>query len=90
MFRVVVANAGDDFGSLFPFFDEIGDEFRRLLAVGVHRDCGVAFRVFQAGGERRLFTEVTREGKDFRLPMFFGERLEDFQGAVSRAVVHQN
>ena len=63
MLSVAVADAGDDFGAVFPFVDEFGDEFWWLLAIGIDSDGGVAFGVHKASGESGLFTKIARQRK---------------------------
>src|SRR5205823_12924942 len=50
-----------DIGALLPGVDQLEDDFRRILEVGVERDDGVARGQPVATAERRLMSEVARK-----------------------------
>jgi hypothetical protein len=54
------ALAVDDVGVfLLPPRDESGDEFRRMLKVGVDHDDDIAARVVESGRKRYLLAEIS-------------------------------
>jgi glycosyltransferase involved in cell wall biosynthesis len=57
--RARPADTVDDFMTLAPLADELGDEFGRILEVRVQDRDRLAARVFGAGGDRHLMPEVT-------------------------------
>ena len=80
----LLAHHVDDVGAVLPRRDHVRDQLGRVLEVGVeHRD-GVAARVLEAGGERRLVAEVAREVDDAQARVARGERGRGCSGVLSR------
>jgi len=55
---VLATDGIGDFGAVLPRGDEIRDDGRRMLKVGVHGDDGVARRLVTTGGQGDLFAEI--------------------------------
>ena len=47
--------------ALFPPFDHLGDEFGRLLAIGVHNHHGITTGVIESGSHRNFLAKVSRK-----------------------------
>ncbi|KAF1858517.1 hypothetical protein Lal_00015034 [Lupinus albus] len=71
-----------------PFFDQLADDVRRVLQVGVERHDQVAARFEDGGRQRGLLAEIAREIDDAHARIRMGLRDEAFQRAVAAAVVH--
>ena len=70
--------------------EHLGDDFRRILQIGVHDHDGVAGCVIQARGERRRVAEVPREVDELD-PVIPGGPFRQQRGrAVATAVVHDD
>ena len=60
------------------------------MQVGVQRDDEGCARRAKPGGERRGLTRVALERDDVQLGILLPQRLERLEGAVGRAVVHDD
>src|SRR5262249_45053679 len=68
---------------------ELADQLGRILQVGVDQDRGVTGAVIESGAERRLMSEVARQGEDLDAFVTAGQLLQEGGGAVQAAVVHE-
>ena len=75
---------------LFPQGNHLGQEFRRVLQVSVHRDDGVAGGMRQTGTDPALMAEVAREAQIFDPGIERAHPADDLQGAVGTAVLDQH
>lgn len=70
--------------------EEFGEEAGRILTVGVHGSDEVAGGVFESGEEGSFFTKVAGERNIEDTRVVLGERLHNFEGIVTAAVVNKN
>jgi len=80
----------DDVEAALPLRQQIGDEFRRVLQVGVHDDDGIAVGAPEPGGQGGLVAEVARQidDRDARVALACGQQQR--QGTVARTVVDRD
>ena len=71
-------------------FEELGEEVRRILAVGVHSNDEVARSVFEACEEGGLFIEVARKGNIENTGVVVGKGFDDFESVISTAVINKD
>ena len=76
-----------DLKALAPFANELRQQLRRMLEIGVHHDDGAAARGGEPGHQGALVTEVARQ-PDAAHPHIGGaERVQAIPSAVAAAVV---
>ena len=71
-----------------PFRDHFGEDFRRVLQIGVDKYRRVARAVLESAEKRRLLSEVSRKTHAFEPLVLFAVFGNDFQTFVAAAVVH--
>ncbi len=85
------AHGVDHLVAFAPLGDQIGDDLRRVLQVGVDDDDGVAARVIHPGGDRNLVAEVPRKVEDDDvLRVLRVERVHQLRRLVAAAVVDEH
>ena len=87
--RVVFADGVHDAVSLKPRGKHLGDQFRRMLQVGVHHDHRVAPGELQARADGALVAEVPRQADDLDPRVLAGELAKDGHRIVLAAVVDE-
>lgn len=81
----------DNLDTFAPSGDQVGDDFGRILQVGVHGYDGVVVACMgKTGGEGGLVAEVAREIDQLvaRITDRMGQH--DFDGLIATAVIHKN
>ncbi len=86
----LLAHGVDDVGALLPLLDHARDQLRRVLQVGVDHRHHIAGRVLQAGRERGLVAEVSREMNDSYARVGGGQAVEQRGRRVGAAVVDEH
>src|SRR5439155_26251700 len=72
---------------LFPVIEERWDQDGWMLKVRVERDDDIARRVFEASCQSRLMADVSTQCQIADARVGRGQRVQDLQRAVARAVV---
>ena len=73
--------------ALAPQRDEPGNQFRRVLAIGIEDHRGALLDQVQAGGQSRFLAEVARQPHQRDACIGGGEFLQHRPGAVAAAVI---
>ena len=90
-FPASVSSLGvDDVVSLVGFGDHVGDQFGRVLEIGVDDDRFLAAAVFETREDGELMAEVSAEAQNLDARVVVGELGEDFCAVVAAAVVDED
>ncbi len=74
--------------ALLPQRDELGNQFRRILAIGIEDHHRTVVDEIQPGGERRFLAEIPRESQHADAAVGSGQSLHDVPCRIGTAVVH--
>src|SRR3546814_5012916 len=72
--------------ALAPARDELRDQFRRILAIGVEDHRRAFADLIEARGERRLLAEVARQPQQRHAPVGGSDLLQPLPGPAAAAV----
>jgi len=76
--------------ALLPFLNELGDEFGRVLKVGINNNDSVAGGVIDAGGGGDLMAKISAEEDVFDVSVPLDKLGDDAAGLVGTAVVDED
>ena len=88
--RAIDALAIDVLVSFSPFFDELRDDFRRVLQVGVHDHDSASAGVIETGGDRNLLAEIARKRQGVKARLLGAKVAQNVQALVGRPVIDKN
>ena len=80
----------DDFIAFAPFGNERGDNFRRILKIGIDNDGGIAGRRSKTRRNRILVPEVARQTNDANVGARVANVLQNVRRAILAAVIDED
>ncbi len=86
----IVAPRRHHLGAVAPGRDQLRDQFRRMLEIGIHHDHRAAARMAQARAQRLLMAEIAGEGEIADRGIGGGRGADRRQRAVARAVIDEH
>ncbi len=88
--RIILTDGQDYVEAIFPLFQKLGNQGRRMLQIRVHHDHGVPAGMLQTGGQGRLMAEITAKRKKSNPPVARCQGANYQQRSIPRAIVHIN
>jgi hypothetical protein len=86
---LVIASPGcDDLGACPPSGYQLGDQFRRMLKIGVHEDDGSAAGVAQSGAQGCLLAKIAGQRNKAHRRVCGRRRAQHCKRTVARTVIH--